>query len=87
MLQCLFHHVSELVSFNHSDSEDCQLLLGQITPQCAKRHSSPDKLRNRIRRTLVEVILQSKETAQPKILALQRKGERIQARGHCLRRC
>ncbi|GJP85010.1 hypothetical protein CLOP_g15047 [Closterium sp. NIES-67] len=38
-------------------------------------------------RTLVEVILQSKEAAQSKILALQRKGERVQARGHCLRRC
>ncbi|GJP57394.1 hypothetical protein CLOM_g16412 [Closterium sp. NIES-68] len=36
------------------DSEDCQLLLGQITPQCAKRHSSLVKLRNRVIQLSVE---------------------------------
>ncbi|GJP40686.1 hypothetical protein CLOM_g336 [Closterium sp. NIES-68] len=54
LLKCLFYHASDLVSFNYSDSEDCQLLLGQITPQCAKRHSSLVKLRNRVIQLSVE---------------------------------
>ncbi|GJP32057.1 hypothetical protein CLOM_g16599 [Closterium sp. NIES-68] len=54
VLQCLFYHASDLVSFNYSDSEDCQLLLGQITPQCAKRHSSLVQLRNRVIQLSVE---------------------------------
>ncbi|GJP76174.1 hypothetical protein CLOP_g6545, partial [Closterium sp. NIES-67] len=58
----------------------------QVVSEPIITHLGP-KIRWEIRRTLVEVILQSKEAAQPRILALQRKGERVQARGHCLRRC